>query len=105
VELLLAQARWPGAARVKGMTFLSDCQKAELGLSNGLLIEPLRLLARAAVVIDGDGIVRYLQVVPEVTELPDTRAAVEVAKELMQAPRAGPCPEVCGRQDRFVCMI
>jgi thiol peroxidase len=83
MDLPFAQARWARAAKVKGMTFLSDYQKAEFGLNNGLLIEPLRLLARAVIVTDKDGIVRYVQVVPEVTDLPDMQAAMEVAKGLM----------------------
>jgi thiol peroxidase len=83
MDLPFAQARWARAAKVKGMTFLSDYQKAEFGLNNGLLIQPLRLLARAVIVTDKDGVVRYLQVVPEVTELPDMQAAMDAAKGLM----------------------
>jgi thiol peroxidase len=83
MDLPFAQARWARAAKVKGMTFLSDYQKAEFGMNNGLLIQPLRLLARAVIVTDKEGIVRYLQVVPEVTELPDMQAAMDVAKGLL----------------------
>jgi thiol peroxidase len=83
MDLPFAQARWARAAKVKGMTFLSDYQTAEFGLNNGLLIKPLRLLARAVIVTDKDGIVRYVQVVPEVTELPDMQAAMDIAKGLM----------------------
>jgi thiol peroxidase len=83
MDLPFAQARWARAAKVKGMTFLSDYQKADFGMSNGLLIAPLRLLARAVIVTDKDGIVRYLQVVPEVTELPDMQAAMDAARGLM----------------------
>jgi thiol peroxidase len=83
MDLPFAQARWARAAKVKGMTFLSDYQKADFGTSNGLLIEPLHLLARAVIVTDKDGVVRYLQVVPEITELPDMGAALEAAKGLL----------------------
>jgi thiol peroxidase len=83
MDLPFAQARWARAAKVKGMTFLSDYQKAEFGMNNGLLIQPLRLLARAVIVTDQNGIVRYLQVVPEVTDLPDMQAAIAAAKALM----------------------
>jgi thiol peroxidase len=83
MDLPFAQARWARAAKVKGITFLSDYQKAEFGLNNGLLIQPLRLLARAVIVTDKEGVVRYMQVVPEVTELPDMQAAMDAAKALM----------------------
>lgn len=83
MDLPFAQARWARAAKVKDMTFLSDYRSAEFGLHTGLLIEPLHLLARTVIVTDKDGIVRYMQVVPEVTELPDMPAAMEVAKSLL----------------------
>jgi thiol peroxidase len=39
------------------------------------------LLARAVIVVDRKGIVRYLQVVPELTHLPDLETAFRKAVE------------------------
>ena len=36
----------------------------------------------AVIVVDKNGIVRYVQVVPEITELPDMQAAMAAAKGL-----------------------
>ena len=83
MDLPFAQARWARAAKVKNVTFLSDYKAAEFGMSTGLLIQPLHLLARTVIVTDKDGIVRYMQVVPEITELPDMAAAMEAAKALL----------------------
>jgi len=83
MDLPFAQQRWARAAKVKNVTFLSDHRNGDFGMNNGLLIQPLRLLARAVIVTDKDGVVRYLQVVPEVTELPDMDAAMSAAKGLM----------------------
>jgi thioredoxin-dependent peroxiredoxin len=83
MDLPFAQARWARAAKVKNVTFLSDYKTGEFGQSTGLLIVPLHLLARTVIVTDKDGIVRYMQVVPEITELPDMAAAMEAAKALM----------------------
>jgi len=83
MDLPFAQQRWARAAKVKNVTFLSDHRDGDFGMNNGLLIQPLRLLARAVIVTDKDGVVRYLQVVPEVTELPDMDAAMSAAKGLM----------------------
>jgi thiol peroxidase len=83
MDLPFAQQRWARAAKVKNVTFLSDHRDGNFGMNNGLLIQPLRLLARAVIVTDKDGVVRYLQVVPEVTELPDMDAAMSAAKGLM----------------------
>ena len=83
MDLPFAQARWAKAAKAKNMTFLSDYKSADFGNSTGLLIQPLHLLARTVIVTDKDGIVRYMQVVPEITELPDMSAAMAAAKGLM----------------------
>lgn len=83
MDLPFAQQRWARAAKAKNVTFLSDHRSGDFGMNNGLLIQPLRLLARAVIVTDKDGVVRYVQVVPEVTELPDMDAAISAAKALM----------------------
>jgi thiol peroxidase len=82
MDLPFAQARWARAAKVKNVTFLSDYKSADFGMSTGLLIQPLHLLARTVIVVDKNGIVRYVQVVPEITELPDMQAAMAAAKGL-----------------------
>ena len=83
MDLPFAQQRWARNAKVKNVTFLSDHRSGDFGMNNGLLIQPLRLLARAVIVTDKDGVVRYIQVVPEITELPDMSAAMSAAKGLM----------------------
>jgi len=80
MDLPFAQARWCGAAGIDAVQTVSDHRDAALGNAYGLLIKELRLLARAVLVIDRDGKVRYLQVVPEVTEEPDYDAALAAAK-------------------------
>jgi len=83
MDLPFAQARWGKAAKAKDMIFLSDYKNADFGNNTGLLIQPLHLLARTIIVTDKDGIVRYIQVVPEITELPDMAAAMAAAKGLL----------------------
>jgi thiol peroxidase len=50
-----------------------------------LLVDQLTLLARSVILVDKRGVVRYIQVVPELTTLPDMemafRKAAELAKE------------------------
>lgn len=83
MDLPFAQQRFAKEAKIKNVTFYSDYKTGSFGLNNGLLIDPLHLLARAVIVTDKDNIVRYLQVVPEVTELPDMAAAMKAAKALL----------------------
>ncbi|MCH7590413.1 thiol peroxidase, partial [PVC group bacterium] len=51
--------------------------------TTGLMMKGKELLARSLVVIDKEGVVRYLQVVPEVTHLPDIAHAIKIANELV----------------------
>ena len=83
MDLPFAQARFAKEAKINNVTFLSDYRDRSFGDSNGLIIEPLGLLARAVIVTDEENIVRYLQVVPEVTALPDMQAAMQAARELL----------------------
>ncbi len=70
-DLPFAQGRFAKEAKIKNVTFLSDYNMREFGDRNGLNIAPLGLLARAVIVTDKNNVVRYLQVVPELTALPD----------------------------------
>ena len=83
MDLPFAQQRFAKEAKIKNVKFYSDYKTADFGNRNGLLLEPLRLLARAVIVVDKGNVVRYLQVVPEETELPDLPAAMAFAKTLL----------------------
>jgi len=82
-DLPFAQARWCGAAEVDNVVTLSDYRDASFGEAYGVLIKGLRLLTRAVFVVDIDGVVRYEQVVPELTDEPDYQAALAAAKGLL----------------------
>ncbi len=71
MDLPFAQARWCGAAGVDRVRVLSDHRDASFAMAYGVLIEELRLLARAVFVVDADGVLRYSQLVKEVTDEPD----------------------------------
>ena len=75
-DLPFAQARWCGAAGVARMQTLSDHRDMSFGDAYGTHIKELRLEARAVFVIDGAGVIRYVQYVPEVTSEPDYEAAL-----------------------------
>ena len=83
MDLPFAQKRWCGAAGVKAARTFSDYQKAEFGKSWGVLIKDLRLLARAVFIVDKDGIVKYVQLVPEVAKEPDYDEVLTALKALV----------------------
>jgi thiol peroxidase len=83
MDLPFAQKRWCGAAGVEQVKTLSDHKEAAFGQAFGLLIKELRLLGRAVLVLDREGVVRYYQLVKEVSEEPDYEAALGAVKELV----------------------
>lgn len=80
MDLPFAQARWCGAAGVKNVTTLSDHRDASFGRAYGVLIDGLRLLARAVFVVDSNNKVTYVEYVPEVTQHPDYEKALAAAR-------------------------
>jgi len=82
MDLPFAQKRWCGAAGVKNVQTLSDYRQASFGRAYGVLIKELRLLARAVFVVDKNGIVRYMQIVDELTNQPDYELALDAVKKL-----------------------
>jgi thiol peroxidase len=82
MDLPFAQKRWCGAAGVDKVVTLSDHRDASFGNAYGVLIKELRLLARAVFVVDKKGIVRYVQMVKEVSQEPDYAQVIEAVKKL-----------------------
>ncbi len=83
MDLPFAQARWCGAAGVKRVQSLSDHRDAAFGTAYGLLIRDWRLLARAVLVLDRAGIVRYMELVPEIAQEPNYAAALDAVQKLI----------------------
>lgn len=81
-DLPFAQQRWCGAAGIKNVQALSDHRDVEFGKRYGILIEGLRLLARAVFVVDKEGLIRYIEIVNEITNEPDYEAALKAVRGL-----------------------
>ncbi len=71
MDLPFAQKRWCAATGVAHLQTLSDHRDASFGLSYGVLIKELRLLARAIFLVDRKGVIQYIQLVKELTQEPD----------------------------------
>lgn len=82
MDLPFAQKRWCGAAGVDHVVTLSDHRDAAFGKAYGVLIKELRLLARAVFIIDREGVIRYIQLVKELTQEPDYDAVLSALKEM-----------------------
>jgi thiol peroxidase len=82
LDLPFAQKRWCGAAGIDRVTTLSDYQDRSFGLAYGVLIKELKLLTRAVFIVDGKNVLRYVQIVPEVTSEPDYQAVLAAVRSL-----------------------
>jgi len=83
MDLPFAQDRWCIATDVKNVYTFSDHRSAAFGEAFGVLIKDLRLLARAVFIVDREGIIRYIEIVNELTHEPDYEKALRAAKELV----------------------
>ena len=83
MDLPFGQNRWCIAADVKNVYVFSDHRTASFGQTYGVLIKDLRLLARAVFVVDRNGIIRYENIVPEITHEPDYDKVLDEVKKLL----------------------
>lgn len=83
MDLPFAIARFCTAAGIDRVKAFSDHRDASFGLGYGVLIKELRLLARAIFIIDRTDVVRYVEIVPEVTSHPDYDKALAALRGLI----------------------
>lgn len=81
MDLPFAQRRWCGAAGADFVKPASDHYSASFGEAYGVLIKELRLLARAVFVVDREGVVRYKQIVEEMTNEPDYGSLLQAVRK------------------------
>jgi len=82
VDTPFAQNRFAKEAKIANVTFLSDFRGGDFGKTYGLLVKDPHFLARAVMVVDKDNVVRYLQVTPELGQMPDMDSAFAAARAL-----------------------
>ena len=85
VDTPFAQTRFAKEAKIGNVTFLSDYRGGDFGKAYGLLVKDPHLLARTVMVVDKDNVVRYLQITPELGQMPDMDAAFQFARSLVRS--------------------
>ena len=80
MDLPFANKRFCSVAGIEKAMTLSDHRDASFGQAYGVLVKELRLLARAIFVVGKDGLVKYAEIVPEMTHHPDYDKALAAAK-------------------------
>ena len=83
VDTPFAQDRFAKEAKISNVTFLSDYRGGDFGRTFGLLLEGPHVLARAVMVVDQRNVIQYLQVTPDLANMPNMEAAFKAARELL----------------------
>jgi len=84
VDLPFAIKRFCNAAGIDKVETLSDYKDVSFGENYGVLIKELRLLARSVFIVDDKDVVRYMEVVPEVTDEPDYEKALSELNKVVR---------------------
>lgn len=82
-DLPFAQSRFCDANNISNIEVLSDYKYSSFGLNYGLLIKEMNLLARAIIIVDANGILRYIQIVEEETKHPDYDDALKNLEQIL----------------------
>ena len=82
LDLPFAMNRFCGAEGITAMRSGSDYMDRSFGTQWGVLIDELKILARAVFVLDAQGVVRHAEVVKEVASEPDYDAAIGALEKL-----------------------
>jgi thiol peroxidase len=82
LDLPFAQKRFCSGEGIASMQTLSDVHDQSFGKNFGVLLDglPLALLARSTFVVDKNGTITFLEIVPEVTSEPNYTAALAALK-------------------------
>ena len=83
MDLPFAIGRFCATAGIDRAHAYSDYRDASFGIAYGVLVKELRLLARSVFVIDAEDKVRYVEVIPEITNHPDYEKALDEARKLL----------------------
>jgi thiol peroxidase len=83
MDLPFAISRFCSTAGIDKIKALSDHRDASFGNAYGVLIKELRLLARSIFIIDKDDVIRYIEIVPELTNHPDYNKAFDFLKKII----------------------
>ncbi len=97
-DLPFAQKRFCQANEIKNVITLSDYKFSSFGINYGLLVKELNLLARAVIILDKKDIVRYVQIVPELSSAPDYEDVLKSLFEIAKNPELSvkkELPEKC----------
>lgn len=85
-DLPFAQKRFCESFGIKNIFMASDYKYSSFGINYGLLIKELNLLARAVLILDRNNMIRYIEIVNELTQAPDYQKALNTLVDIVASP-------------------
>ncbi|MCL5260739.1 MAG: thiol peroxidase [Gammaproteobacteria bacterium] len=85
-DLPFAQKRFCAANDIKNIAILSDFKSSSFGINYGLLIKENNLLARATIILDSNDVIRFIDIVDEITNEPDYAEVLRNLTEVINSP-------------------
>jgi thiol peroxidase len=82
VDLPVAQQAFCTTAGIDNIQMLSDYRDMSFGAAYGTYVKDIRIEQRAVFVVDSQGVIRYVEYVPEIAQHPDYEAALAALKEV-----------------------
>lgn len=79
-DLPFSQQAFCAAEGLQNVIMLSDFREGKFGKDNGLLLRDSvfeGLLARCVMIVDSDGIIQYIEMVPDIAQEPNYEAALK----------------------------
>ena len=89
-DLPFAQKRFCEAFDIDNISLLSDYKYSSFGINYGLLVKELNLLARSAVILDKNNILRYRQISGELTVPLDYEEVMKGLQDVIDKPVIAP---------------
>ena len=83
MDLPFAISRFCTSAGIDRVKAFSDHRDSSFGTAYGVLIKELRLLARSIFIIDTENVIRYIEIVSELTAHPDYDTALKEVNKLL----------------------
>lgn len=84
MDLPFAISRFCSTAGIDKVQTLSDHRDASFGAAYGVLVKELRLLARSIFIVDKNNLIKYVEIVPEMSNHPDYDKAIENVKKVIR---------------------
>lgn len=88
MDLPFAISRFCTSAGIDRVKALSDHRDASFGTAFGVLIKERRLLARSVFILDRENVVRYREIVPDLSAHPDYEKALRALKTVGKTTKA-----------------